>query len=235
MSRARRRSAIAAAAAGVVALALAWRFLPLTAWLRSLEDRVASMGSAGLLVYGAVYIASVLLFVPGIVLTLAAGFLFGFLRGCLLVSASSTIAAALAFLIARHLARARIERWARGRPEFEAIDRAVGENGWKIVALLRLSPLVPFSLSNYLYGLTSVRFAPYVLTSWLAMIPATLVYVSLGAAGRSVGAGTHRTPAEWALLAAGLAATVAVTTTVTRIARRELARVRIANGKGEAA
>jgi uncharacterized membrane protein YdjX (TVP38/TMEM64 family) len=235
VSRARRLSAIAAAAAGAAALALAWRFLPLTAWLRSLEDRIASMGSAGPLVYGAVYIASVLLFVPGIILTLAAGFLFGFVRGCLLVSASSTIAAALAFLIARHLARDRIERWARGRPEFEAIDRAVGENGWKIVALLRLSPLVPFSLSNYLYGLTSVRFAPYVLTSWLAMIPATLVYVSLGAAGRSVGAGTHRTPAEWALIAAGLAATVAVTIAMTRIARRELARLRIANGKGEAA
>ncbi|HEX7252561.1 MAG TPA: VTT domain-containing protein, partial [Thermoanaerobaculia bacterium] len=172
MSRARRFWAIAAAAAGVLGLALAWRFLPLTAWLRSLEVRVASMGSTGLLVYGAVYIAAVLLFVPGIVLTLGAGFLFGFVRGCLLVSAAATIAAALAFLSARHLARARIERWARGRPEFEAIDRAVGENGWKIVALLRLSPLVPFSLSNYFYGLTSVRFAPYVLTSWLAMLPA---------------------------------------------------------------
>ncbi|HEY6929402.1 MAG TPA: VTT domain-containing protein [Thermoanaerobaculia bacterium] len=235
MSRARRFSAIAAAAAGVLALALAWRLLPLTVWLRSLEDRVASMGSTGLLVYGAVYIAAVLLFVPGIVLTLGAGFLFGFVRGCLLVSAASTIAAALAFLIARHLARARIERWARGRPEFEAIDRAVGDNGWKIVALLRLSPLVPFSLSNYFYGLTSVRFVPYVLTSWLAMLPATLVYVSLGAAGRSVGTGTHRTPAEWTLLAAGLAATVAVTITVTRIARRELARLRITKGAGEAA
>jgi len=235
VSRARRFSVIVAAAAGIVALALAWRFLPLTTWLRSLENGVASMGSAGLLVYGAVYVAAVLLFVPGIVLTLGAGFLFGFVRGCLLVSAASTIAAALAFLIARHLARARIEQWARRRAEFEAIDRAVGENGWKIVALLRLSPLVPFSLSNYLYGLTSVRFAPYVLTSWLAMIPATLVYVSLGAAGRSVGAGAHRTPGEWALLAAGIAATVAVTITVTRIARRELARLRIAKGKGEAA
>jgi len=235
MSRARRFSAIAAAAGAVLALALAWRFLPLAAWLRSLEDRIGSMGNAGLLVYGLVYVVAVLLFVPGLILTLAAGFLFGFVRGCLLVSAASTIAAALAFLIARHLARDRIERWARRRPEFEAIDRAVGENGWKIVALLRLSPLVPFSLSNYLYGLTSVRFAPYVLTSWLAMIPATLVYVSLGAAGRSVGAGTHRTPAEWALLAAGLAATVAVTVTVTRVARRELARLRIAKGKGEAA
>ena len=221
--------------AAVLGAAAAWRLLPLQTWLGTLEEQAASRGPTGLVLYGAIYVVAVLLFVPGIVLTLGAGLLFGFARGFVLVSMASTVAAALAFGIARYLARERVQRWARSRPEFEAIDRAIGEKGWKIVALLRLSPLVPFSLSNYLYGLTSVRFGPYVLTSWLAMLPATLVYVWLGAAGRAVGTGTRRTPAEWALLAAGLAATVAVTIYLTRIARRELEKLQIAKAKGETA
>jgi uncharacterized membrane protein YdjX (TVP38/TMEM64 family) len=221
--------------AAVLGAAAAWRLLPLQTWLRTLEEQAASRGPTGLVLYGAIYVVAVLLFVPGIVLTLGAGLLFGFVRGFVLVSVASTVAAALAFGIARYLARERVQRWARSRPEFEAIDRAIGEKGWKIVALLRLSPLVPFSLSNYLYGLTSVRFGPYVLTSWLAMLPATLVYVWLGAAGRAVGTGTRRTPAEWALLAAGLAATVAVTIYLTRIARRELEKLHVAKDKGETA
>jgi uncharacterized membrane protein YdjX (TVP38/TMEM64 family) len=220
------------AAAAVIALIFLWRLLPLRQWLQQLEDGVARMGTAGIFLYGFVYVAAVLLFVPGILLTLGAGFLFGELRGIILVSVASTIAAALAFSIARYLARPRVERWAKSRPEFQAIDRAIGEKGWKIVALLRLSPLVPFSLSNYLYGLTSVRFGPYVLTSWLAMLPATVVYVSLGAAGRQVGSGAHRSPGEWALLAAGLAATIVVTVFVTRLARKELARLRIEGDAG---
>jgi uncharacterized membrane protein YdjX (TVP38/TMEM64 family) len=94
------------------------------------------------------------------------------------------------------------------------------------VALLRLSPLVPFSLSNYLYGLTSVRFWPYVATSWVAMLPATVLYVYLGAAGRTIGAGGKRSPWEWALLAVGLAATAAVSVLLTRVAKRELAKIK---------
>src|SRR6202162_5481595 len=129
------------------------------------------MGPAGMALYGAVYVAAVLLFVPGIVLTLGAGFLFGLGWGIVVVSLASTIAAALAFLIARYLARGAVERLARKNPKFSAIDRAIGKEGWKILALLRLSPLVPFSLSNYIYGLTSVRFAPYLATSWAAMLP----------------------------------------------------------------
>jgi len=226
-ARSARWKSAAIAAVAILALDLIWHLLPLRAWLDALEQWVAGMGTEGLFVYGAIYVAAVLLFVPGILLTLGAGFLFGFARGIVLVSIASTIAAALAFLIARHLARPIVERWAKNRPEFAAIDRAIGEKGWKIVALLRLSPLVPFSLSNYFYGLTSVSFWPYVLTSWLAMLPATVVYVGLGAAGRQVGSGSHRTPAEWALLTLGLVATIAVTVMLTRLARRELARLRV--------
>ena len=214
------------AAAAVAALIVAARLLPLKEWLGAFQVWVRGMGAFGMLLYAAVYIVAAVLFVPGIILTLGAGFLFGLGWGVVVVSAASTAAAALAFLIARYFARGSVERLARKDPRFAAIDRAVGKEGWKVVALLRLSPLVPFSLSNYLYGLTSVRFGPYVATSWAAMLPATVLYVYLGAAGRTLGEGTRRSPWEWALLAIGLAATAAVTVLLTRVAKRELARVR---------
>ncbi len=213
------------AGVAVVAIVAAARVLPVREWLGSFQDWVRGLGPAGMVLYGAVYIVAVVLFVPGLPLTLGAGFLFGLWRGVLLVSAASTLAAALAFLIGRYFARRAVERLARKDPRFEAIDRAIGKEGWKVVALLRLSPLVPFSLSNYLYGLTSVRLAPYVVTSWVAMLPATVLYVYLGAAGRTIGEKTGRSPWEWALLALGLAATVAVTVLLTRVAKRELAKV----------
>jgi uncharacterized membrane protein YdjX (TVP38/TMEM64 family) len=209
--------------AAVVSLVLAARLLPVQEWLKSFESWVQGMGTAGMLLYAAVYVVAVLLFVPGILLTLGAGFLFGLGSGIAVVSVASTVAAALAFLIARYLARGAVERLVRKNPKFAAIDRAIGKEGWKVVALLRLSPLVPFSLSNYLYGLTSVRLGPYVATSWAAMLPATVLYVSFGAAGRRIGEKTPRSPWEWALLGAGLAATAAVTVLLTRIAKRELA------------
>jgi uncharacterized membrane protein YdjX (TVP38/TMEM64 family) len=139
-----------------------------------------------------------------------------------MVSAAATTAAALAFLIARHLARGAVEARAKKDKRFTAIDKAIGERGWKIVALLRLSPAVPFSLSNYFYGLTAIRFWPYVLTSWLAMLPGSVLYVYLGAAGKAAAQGGGRSAAENAYLAVGLAATVAVTLYLTKVARSAL-------------
>jgi uncharacterized membrane protein YdjX (TVP38/TMEM64 family) len=222
---------LAAAAAAVI---VAVRVLPVPEWLRAFQGWVAGTGVWGGVVYGRVYVACALLFVPGSVLTIGAGLVFGPLWGTVIVSAASTATAALAFLIARHLARERVAAAARRNPRFEAIDRAVAEKGWKVVALLRLSPVVPFSLSNYLYGLTPVRFAPYVLTSWIAMLPATLLYVWLGAAGgAAAGAGERpRDPLEWALLGAGLLATVIVTVLLTRTARSQLARMRVEQTRG---
>jgi uncharacterized membrane protein YdjX (TVP38/TMEM64 family) len=214
-----------AGVAALIVLVVAARVLPVKEWLGSFQEWVKGMGAAGMVLYGIVYVVAVVLFVPGIVLTLGAGFLFGLGWGVVLVSIASTTAAALAFLIARYFARDAVERLAKRDARFEAIDRAIGKEGWKVVALLRLSPLVPFSLSNYLYGLTSVKFWSYVGTSWAAMLPATVLYVYLGAAGRTIGEGGRRSPWEWALLAVGLAATAAVTILLTRVAKRELAKV----------
>jgi uncharacterized membrane protein YdjX (TVP38/TMEM64 family) len=167
-------------------------------------------------------VLAALLFVPGVVLTLGAGLAFGLLWGTVVVSAASTTAAAAAYLIARYAARRKVEALARRHPRFAAVDRAIAKNGWKVVALLRLSPVIPFSISNYLYGLTAVRFFPYVAASWAAMLPATVLYVYLGAAGASLSGGRPKSPWEWVLLGGGLAATIAVTVILSRVARREL-------------
>lgn len=204
--------------------ALLLRALPLQTALLRLDGATRGLGGLGLAVYGLAYTAAALLFVPGSALTLGAGALFGLLPGLAVVSVASTAAAALAFLTARHLARRRVAALARSYPRFQAVDRAIAEGGWKVVALLRLSPAMPFSAGNYLFGLTGVGFWPYVAASWAAMLPGTFLYVYLGHAGRVAAAGQGRTPAEWALLGAGLVATVAVTAYVTRLAKRSMLR-----------
>ncbi|HEY3119435.1 MAG TPA: TVP38/TMEM64 family protein [Vicinamibacteria bacterium] len=217
------------AAAAVVALFVAGRLLSVEQWLKAFQAWVAGKGLVGAAAYTAVYVVSALLFVPGSVLTIGAGLLFGLAWGTVLVSIASTTAAALAFLIARYVARGRVQRLAERNPKFGALDRAVAEQGWKVVALLRLSPLIPFSLSNYLYGLTPVRFGSYVLTSWIAMLPGTFLYVYLGAAGSAAVSG--RGPGgAWrtVLWVAGLLATIAVTVLVTRAARRQLEKTPLA-------
>jgi uncharacterized membrane protein YdjX (TVP38/TMEM64 family) len=218
----------ALAAAGVLA---AGRLLRVASWTKELEGWISGLGAAGYAAFYGVYVVGALLFVPGSALTVAAGFLFGLARGTAIVSAAATSAAGLAFLIARHAARDRVEARARKDPRFASIDKAIGERGWKIVALLRLSPAVPFSLGNYFYGLTAIRFWPYLLTSWLAMLPGTVLYVYLGAAGKAAARGEGRTGLENAYLAVGLAATVAVTVYLTRVARRALGKTGAAAGR----
>ncbi len=205
----------------VTGLLVSLRALPLETALARLQAS-GSDGAAGTLAFGAAYVVAALLLVPGAALTLAAGALFGPFRGVLVVSVASTTTAALAFLIARHLARPRAEALARRYRTYRAVDRAIADGGWRIVGLLRLSPAMPFSVQNYFFGLTAVGFWPYVLASWLFMLPGTALYVSLGHAGRAAAADT-RSAAEWLLLGAGLVATAAVTVYLTWRARSVLA------------
>lgn len=209
----------------LVSLLAVVRLLPVNQLIERLTQVVEGLGVWGPVLFAAVYILAAVFFVPGSALTLAAGAIFGLFWGTVTVSLSSTAAAGLSFLIARYLARDAVRGWAEKSPKFGAIDGAIGAGGWKIIALLRLSPAMPFSLGNYLFGLTSIRFWPYVVTSWLAMLPGTLMYVYLGYAGRAgldaaAGASQGKSPMQWALLIVGLLATVAVTVYVTRIASR---------------
>ncbi len=190
-------------------------------WLRRTVGR---FGMAAPLVYGLAYVVGVILFVPGAPITIGAGIAFGLGVGTLLVSLASTTGAALAFLLARYFLRERVERWAEGHARFAAVDRAVEAKGWKVVALTRLSPAFPFNVQNYLYGVTGVRFVEYVLASWLAMLPGTLLYVSLGATGVELASAASGTVGWGAtvLRVLGLLATAGVVVLVTAAARREL-------------
>ncbi|XP_022141879.1 uncharacterized protein LOC111012135 [Momordica charantia] len=159
---------------------------PINAFLNQFSTFIDGYGPAGYALFVAVYAGLEILAIPAIPLTMSAGLLFGSVIGTVIVSISGTVAASVAFLIARYFARERILKLVEGNKKFAAIDKAIGENGFKVVTLLRLSPLLPFSLGNYLYGLTSVKFVPYVLGSWLGMLPGTWAYVSAGAFGRAI-------------------------------------------------
>jgi uncharacterized membrane protein YdjX (TVP38/TMEM64 family) len=222
-----RWGAIVVVVAGAVVLLQ--RVVPTAEAIAALERWLADLGAWAPLAFGAVYVVATVLLLPGSALTLAGGALFGLGVGFVTVSLASTTSAAVSFLIARYFARDAVAARIATRPRFRAIDQAIAEGGWRIVALLRLSPAVPFNLQNYMYGLTAIRFWPCVLTSWVAMIPGTLLYVYLGTVGRrglEAATGGSRAPAgQWMLLVVGLLATAAVTVYVTRLAQRALARV----------
>lgn len=187
---------------------------------------VDTLGFWGPLVFVSGYAAATVAFIPGSLLTLAAGAIFGLTKGTLLVFIGATIGSALAFLVARYVARSAVERRLEQTPRFATIDQAVAKEGLKIVFLLRLSPVFPYNLLNYALGLTRVRFRDYVIAS-IGMIPATFLYVYYGKAIGSLaavagGAEVQQGSGYWFVLVLGLAATVLVTTFVTRIARRAL-------------
>jgi len=213
-------------ALGVVAVVALGRYLDAPALLRQALDGIAGLGAWGVVLFVLLYVAATVLFLPGWILTLGAGAVFGLGRGIVIVSLSATLGATAAFLVGRYLAREWVARKIEGNPRFRAIDQAVAREGWKIVGLTRLSPVFPFNLLNYAFGLTRVSIRDYVLASWIGMLPGTAMYVYLGSlagtlAAASAGRG-ERAPAEWALYAVGLLATVAVTVYVTRVARRAL-------------
>lgn len=196
--------------------------LPTRDWIDAAREPLLRAGAWGALLYGAAYVVAALLLIPGSVLTLGAGALFGWKVGAALVWLSSTATAALAFLLARTILRRRVLRWIDQSPRLSAVDRAIGEEGAKLVALLRLSPAVPFTLFNYLCGVTSVRFGSYLLASSVAMLPGTFLYVSVGALGASALGREEVAGWVWAMRIAGLVATVIVTWLLTRIARKAI-------------
>ena len=218
----------------IITFFLAMRFLPVQQWLRSFNDWVGQMGAVGILVFIVVYALATVLMAPGSILTIGAGFVFGLWKGFLAVSAGATLGASLAFLVARFIARDKIDVIAKRNEKFRKIDSAIGQQGAKLVFLLRLSPVIPFNLSNYFYGLTGVKFWPYVLASWSGMIPGTFLYVYIGTASKlavsaaSGGEAMNRGWQYWTLISFGLAATVVVTIWVTKIARDALRRTEAA-------
>jgi uncharacterized membrane protein YdjX (TVP38/TMEM64 family) len=194
------------------------------AWIREALVWIERLGPWGQVLFVAIYIVATVLLIPGAALGLGAGAMFGVVRGSLLVSLASTLGATCAFLLGRHLAREWIAKKIEGNATFTAIDRAVADEGWKIVLLTRLSPLFPFVMLNYAFGITRVSLRDYVVASWIGMMPGTVLYVYLGSLARAGVADRQRTSGEWTLYAVGFLATLAVAVIATRIGRRTLAK-----------
>lgn len=196
----------------------------INSFLTHFSSFIEGYGPAGYGLFVLVYTGLEVLAIPAIPLTMSAGLLFGSVTGTIIVSISGTLAASISFLIARYFARERILKLVEGNKKFLAIDKAIGENGFKVVTLLRLSPLLPFSLGNYLYGLTSVKFVPYVLGSWLGMLPGSWAYVSAGAFGRAIiqeesNGGLPKGNGQLLTLGLGLLATALAASYVTKLAK----------------
>src|SRR5271169_1240875 len=207
-----------------IAIVLALKYFHIQDLLKSALDWISRLGPWGPAIFVGLYVVATVLFVPGSVLTLGAGAVFGVVLGSVCVSISATLGATAAFLVGRYVARDAIARKIAKNEKFATIDRAVADEGWKIVLLTRLSPVFPFTLLNYAFGLTRVKLSHYVLASWIGMMPGTVMYVYLGSLV-NVGAGhRQRTTGEWVLYGVGLLATVMVTVFVTRVARKALAK-----------
>lgn len=215
---------IAAALVVLAVLALVGREVPaqlprFTAW-------VASLGAWGPLAFVAGYSIAPVILAPAFLLTIAAGAIFGFVKGVIYVMIGATIGATLAFLTGRYLARQFVEGLLRREPRLQIIDRAVERHGFRLVALLRMSPAVPFVLLNYALGLSRVKLVDYVAAS-VGMLPVVAMYVYTGKVAGDLatlasGTAQPRGALYYAMIGLGFVSTVAVTIYVTRIARQAI-------------
>lgn len=195
--------------------------------LRNALTQIEGLGAEGAIVFIVIYIVATIAFLPGSILTLGAGVVFGVVQGFIYVSIGATLGATLAFLVGRYGARGWVSKKIEGNQKFKAIDRAIGQEGFKIVLLTRLSPVFPFNLLNYALGVTQVSLRDYFFAS-IGMVPGTLIYVYLGSLAHdltqigSTEQPTNQT-AQWAIRLLGFVATVGVTIYVTKVAQKALA------------
>ena len=210
----------AIAVAVLAAIVFAYRLLPLQEWIGTFQTWVQGFGPLGWVIFGVVYALTVFVLVPGSLLTLAAGVIWG-LWAFPLIVVSATAGSAISFLAARHLFRAKVQEKVRDYPKFRAVNDAIGEEGWKVVGLLRLSPALPFSLQNWFLGITPVGFWPAQIATFFGIMPGTLLYVWIGSLGGSAASGDAST-AKYVIFGVGIAATLAVTVLVTRKAKAKL-------------
>ena len=223
-SRARMLPRVALAIIVIVVLVLAGKRLAVL--VPQFAEYINSLGAIGAVVFVLGYVLACIAFVPASILTLAAGAIFGLAKGIALVFVAAMLGATAAFLIARYVARGAIEKRVANNAKFAALDAAIGAQGRRIVFLLRLSPVFPFSLLNYALGLTGVTFADYIIGS-IGMLPGTVLYVYYGrlvgdVAALAGGVTAPKDAGYYAVLILGLVATVVVTTIVTRAARAAL-------------
>lgn len=208
-----------------VAFGILLRVLPVGALLAQLQSSIKDLGAFAPIGYILLYVTTTLLLIPGSVLTIGAAGIFSFWKALAVVLVGANLGALCAFWLTRTFLRERVALWASGNPKFAALDRAIGREGFKMVLLVRLSPVFPFTLLNYLLGLTTVRTSSYVLANLIGMLPGTFLYVYIGATARDALSATSGGVGigQLVLRIVGLLATVAVVVLVTRTARKSLA------------
>jgi uncharacterized membrane protein YdjX (TVP38/TMEM64 family) len=205
----------------LVAIFFLFRALPVKEWLVGFQQYVKGLGFAGYVLYAVVYAVCCVLFVPASVLTLGAGAIYGLGTGTAVVLVGATLGSTLSFLLAKTVMRKRIEEMTAGNVKFQALDRAIAKEGAKIVFLVRLSPVFPFTYINYAFGLTGVKALPYVVASFFGMIPGTFAYVYLGSAAAGAASGEADT-AKKIVQISGAAVALAVTIFVARVATKAI-------------
>jgi uncharacterized membrane protein YdjX (TVP38/TMEM64 family) len=216
--------AIALALAGVAAFFL----LPLREWLDALVGRAEAMGDAGAFLFAALYIPFCILLLPGTLVTLVCGLTYGFWPTFPAVVLASNVGAGIAFFLGRTLLRQRVQGWIARRPRLAAVERAIGEESFRLVFLLRLTPMIPFNALNYLLGVTPVRFARCALATFLGMLPGTALncftFATAGEISEALRGEEPLRVSHITLLVLRVLASLVAIVLVTRAARRALAR-----------
>ncbi len=204
----------------LAALVFAYRMLPLQEWISAFQVWVQGFGLLGWLIFIVVYAVTAFMLVPGSFLTLAAGVIWG-LGGFPIVITGATLGSAMSFLAARYLFHDKVQDKVKDYPKFRAVNDAIGEEGWKVVGLLRLSPALPFSLQNWFLGVTPVGFWPAQIATFFGIMPGTLLYVWIGSLGGSAASG-GMSALKYGVFGIGILATLAVTWFVTKKAQAKL-------------
>ncbi|MEA2239188.1 MAG: hypothetical protein QOC81_3912 [Thermoanaerobaculia bacterium] len=207
----------------IAAVIVLFRVLPVADWLRAFQTYVRGLGALGYLVYTVVYAVCVVALVPASILTLGAGAIFGFVGGTIVVVIGATLGAALAFLLARTVMRRRVESMTAGNAKFRALDRAIAGAGTKIVFLVRLAVVFPFTWVNYAFGLTAIPFWRYVAATFFGIIPATAAFVFVSSAAASAATSQTSAITKTVYIAGGIVA-VGVSILIGRIATRAIKR-----------
>ena len=223
MPRTKQVVQIVAALLVIAAVIVLFRVLPVAVWLRSFQGYVRGLGALGYLVYVVVYAVCVVAFVPASILTLGAGAIFGFVGGTIVVVIGATIGATLSFLLARTVMRKRIEALTASNAKFRALDRAIASEGTKIVFLVRLAIVFPFTYINYAFGLTAIPLGRYVLATFIGILPATAAFVFASSAATSA-ATTSTSSITKIVYIAGGAIAIIVSVLIGRIATKAIKR-----------
>ncbi|HXI14292.1 MAG TPA: TVP38/TMEM64 family protein [Thermoanaerobaculia bacterium] len=205
----------------LVGIIILFRTLPVAQWFEQFQAYIRGVGPIGYVIYALVYAACCVLFIPASVLTLGAGAIFGLVAGTIVVVIGATLGAILSFLLARTVMRKKVEAMTEGNAKFTALDRAISKEGARIVFLIRLAPIFPFTYINYAFGLTGVRTLPFILATLVGIIPGTFAYIYIGHAAASAAAGgADRT--KTIVQIAGAVVALVVTLFVARIATKAI-------------